>query len=333
MDESARSVKAEARNPRWEAERRLGRRYAVRVLEPSPPAVQDGEYYADDPAMAPVDGGDQRPVVGPTVYANISWFALADGEPLLGPWCAARWLGPWPRLEPVDAGWAETREAMRRLACYVLGPARKVVNGKIGLRYTYGGFGTPFFGADEQLRVEGTSLIRQRGETAEGIAITSLAEAAAFAGVALSHDPGVGSDLPGLGDPDADLPIVAPGAVRLGDWYGFSASVLEAFRAELTAAGRSCSRVQLWPEHFDMACHLAGVNFGCSPGDADYPEPYVYVGPWNRAGLPDGDFWNAPFGAVLPYKELLAASDQRDTALSFLRRGAGLALRRAGEEP
>lgn len=316
-----------------EADRRLGRQYSVRILEPSPPAVDDGEFYADDPAVTSPDGDGGRPVVGPTVNANISWFALSDGEPLLGPWSAARWLGPWPRLEPVPEGWAETREAMRRLACYVLSPARKAANGKIGLRYTYRGFGTPFFGADEQLRAEGPSLIRQRGESAELIPITSLAEAAAFAGVTLSEDPGVGSDLPGLGDPDAALPIDPSAAEGLGDWYGFSASVLEAFRAELNSAGRACGRVQIWPEHFDMGCSTEGVNFGCSPGDGSLAEPYVYVGPWNTEGLPEGDFWNAAFGAVLPYKELLGASDQRGTALELLRRGAGLALRRAGEKP
>ena len=322
-----------ARNAREEADRRLGRQYSVRILEPSPPAVDDGEFYADDPAVASPDSRDNRPVIGPTVNANISWLALSDGEPLLGPWAKARWLGPWPRLEPVPEGWADTRESMRRLACYVLSPARKAANGKIGLRYTYGGFGTPFFGADEQLRVEGIRLIRQRDESAELVPITSLAEAAAFAGVSLLEDPGVGSDLPALGEPDAVLPIDAAAAKLLGDWYGFSASVLEAFRAELNAAGRVCDRVQLWPEHFDMGCSIEGVNFGCSPGDGYLAEPYVYVGPWNTGGLPEGDFWTAPFGAVLPYKELLAVSDQRDTALQFLRRGAGLALQRAGEEP
>jgi hypothetical protein len=316
-------VNVAPRNARKEADLRLGRRYSVRILEPSPPAVDDGEFYADDPTVTSPDGDDGRPVIGPTINANISWFSVSDGEPLLGPWSAARWLGPWPRLEPVPQAWAETRQAMRRLACYVLSPARKAANGKIGLRYTYGGFGTPFFGADEQLRVEGVSLIRQRGESAELIPITSLAEAAAFAGVTLSEDPGVGSELPGLGDPDAPLPIDPAAAKRLGDWYGFSASVLEAFRAELNAAGRACGRVQLWPEHFDMGCGIEGVNFGCSPGDDFLTEPYVYVGPWNTERLPDGGFWNAPFGAALPYKELLGASDQRGAALEFLRRGAG----------
>jgi hypothetical protein len=326
-------VNIEARNARAEADQRLAHRYSVRLLEPSPPAVDDGEFYADDPAVAGAVDEDGRPVVGPTVNANISWLSLCDGEPLLAKWCEARWLGPWPRLEPVPDGWAETREAMRRLACYVLAPARKAANGKIGLRYTYGGFGTPFFGADEQLRVEGDALIRQRDGDAELLKIMSLAEVAAFAGVTLSEDPGVGSDLPGLGDPDAALPIDPSAAARLGDWYGFSASVLEQFRAELNAAGRACGRVQIWPEHFDMGCNIEGVNFGCSPGDASLAEPYLYVGPWNTDRLPDSDFWNAAFGAVLPYNELLGVSDQRETALGFLRRGAGLALQRAREKP
>jgi len=40
------------RNPRAEAEDRLGGRYQARVLEPSPPTVRDGPWFADDP-LAP----------------------------------------------------------------------------------------------------------------------------------------------------------------------------------------------------------------------------------------------------------------------------------------
>ena len=107
--------------------------------------------------------------------------------------------------------------------------------------------------------------------------------------------------------------------------------MLAEFKAELDAAGHGCSAVQLWPEHFDLGCNIDGVNFGASPGDGYSPEPYIYVGPWNSDGL-GGEYWNAPFGAVLPYGELLGAGDQRQAALAFLRRGAGLALSRAGEE-
>jgi hypothetical protein len=49
----------------------------------------------------------------------------------------------------------------------------------------------------------------------------------------------------------------------------------------------------------------------------------VYVGPWDREGLKD-PFWNAPFGALLSYADLLSAPDQREAALTFLRQGAAL---------
>ena len=211
----------------------------------------------------------------------------------------------------------------------MLAPARKAVTGRIGLRPAAGGFGTPVFGDGTQLRVEGASLVREEAGGASSISITSLRDAAAFAGVTLAADPGIGSDPPPLGDPDAPLPVSpAPGAA-LGAWFAFSASVLEELRDGLNGEGRPCSEVQLWPEHFDLGCNIDGVNFGCSPGDALVTEPYVYVGPWNTDGLPDGGFWNASFGAVLPYAELLAAEDQRATALSFLREGTRLALMRS----
>jgi hypothetical protein len=239
---------------------------------------------------------------------------------------------PPPRLEPLPEGFTETRDALRRLAVYVLSPARKAVTGRIGLQPAPGGFGTPVFGDDEQLRVEGGTLHRQRGAATDSAPITSLAAAAAFAGVTLSDDPGVGHDIPELGDPDALLPVSPSAALALGAWYAFSGSALEALRAQLNEAGQECSTVQLWPEHFDLGCSVEGVNFGCSPGDGYSAEPYVYVGPWNTDGL-SGDFWNAPFGAVLAYKELVSAENQPETAVALLRRGAGLALQRAGEMP
>jgi len=234
-------------------------------------------------------------------------------------------------LAPLPADFAETRAALRRLAVYVLAPARKAVTGRIGLQPAPGGFGTPVFGEAEQLLVDGATLVRDVGDSTDSAPITSLAAAADFAGVKLSDDPGVGHDVPELGDPDAPLPVSAPAALALGAFYTFSGAVLAEFKAELDAAGHGCSAVQLWPEHFDLGCNIDGVNFGASPGDGYSPEPYIYVGPWNSDGL-GGEYWNAPFGAVLPYGELLGAGDQRQAALAFLRRGAGLALSRAGEE-
>ncbi len=328
-----------ARNPKTEARTRLGARYEVRILEPSPPAVGEPPFFADDPAPR---GGyvADRLLVSPIGDGDLTWDSLCRDDPDLEPWCAKRWLGGWDRLGLLPAGFSETRESLRRLAVYVLAPARKAANGKIGLRFTAGGFGTPFFGADEQLRVEGPDVVRQLGDQAWAQEIGTLAEAADFAdvelpGVEQPGDPGVGSDLAGLGDPGALLPVDADASAAIGDWFGFGASVLERFRAERRATGAEVTRVQLWPEHFDLAFDDGAANFGCSPGDAWAPEPYVYVGPrnlerlhleglhrdgLNREGQP-GEYWNAPFGAALSYSELLAASDQRETALGFLRQG------------
>ena len=236
-------------------------------------------------------------------------------------------------LQPLPDCYAETRDALHRLASHVLAPARKAATGRIGLRPTPRGFGTPPVGDEERLRIEGATLVRDRAGDTEAIDITSLTAAAAFAKVALSADPGIGHDPPPLGDCDVRLAVDAAAADAIGAWFAFSDAVLYEFREELATSGQSCSEVQLWPEHFDLGCNIEGVNFGCSPGDGYLAEPYIYVGPWDTEGLPDGDFWNAPFGAVLPYKELLTAPDGHGAALDFLRRGAGLALGRAGEVP
>ena len=121
-------------------------------------------------------------------------------------------------------------------------------------------------------------------------------------------------------EPKARL-LVDPSAARvLGDWFGFCASVLEQMRADATEADAP-TRVQLWPEHFDMAVVLgpkgSRANYGGSPGDDEHPEPYLYVGPFERR---EGEFWNEPFGASLSYRELLSGTDP----LEFLGRGKEL---------
>jgi len=77
----------------------------------------------------------------------------------------------------------------------------------------------------------------------------------------------------------------------------------------------------VWPEHFDIAVQMgpAGerATYGASPGDADHGEPYLYIAPFDAR---NGSFWNEPFGASLPYAELLAGADP----LAFLRRGRAL---------
>jgi len=278
-------------DPRGEAQDKLGGDYEARVLEPSPPAVTEFPF-ADDP-VGPGEVPEGRRLVSPVAHrGDLTWDEIAELEPQLAPWCAERWLGAWKRLEPLPAGFAETRGALHRVAEAVVSPARKPEN-EIALRYTRGGFGTPFFeedGADCQVRVEHGELVRQRGREE-------------------SREP---------------LPDVDPAAATaLGDFYGFACSVLEELRAE--EADGDPSLVQLWPEHFDIAFELGSerqgrrANIGASPGDEDHPEPYLYVGPWTAEV--SGELWNATGfrGAELTYAELLEAEDQRRAALDFFR--------------
>jgi hypothetical protein len=201
-----------------------------------------------------------------------------------------------------------------------MAPARRRANGKIGLRYTRGGFGTPFFGEDIQLRVTGDELVVQTAEGERSAAITSLAGAAAHVGEALLPE--------GIAD-DAPLDVDASASAFLGDWYGFGASVLEELRAR-TPGEDEPSRVQLWPEHFDIAVEIgsegagARANYGASPGDAEHDEPYLYVGPWSGTeGLEELFAATAFPGAEIGYTELVRCSDgyaQREVALDFFTR-------------
>ncbi|HEX2043220.1 MAG TPA: hypothetical protein VHF24_11345 [Acidimicrobiales bacterium] len=318
-----------ARNPRAEAQEVLGDGFEARVLEPSPPAVHDGPWFADDPVSLEA-AALGRPVVSPVPNADLTWDQWLATH--LGPasWTADRWLGARRRLPAAPAALVETRLSLHRLAVYVLSPARRRANGKIALRWTLEGFGTPFFGADEQVRVVGTEVVRQEGDTAAVEPITSLARAAKFV---LDGAPDVAwaepFDVPPPGDPDADLPVEDTAAAFLADWYGFAWSVLEELRAQPESSDPS--RVQLWPEHFDAAFDCLArerrATFGASPGDAGVPEPYLYVLPASLRNL-DSELWNATTfrGAILPFSGFVNAADQRAAALDFfLTRLAALA--------
>lgn len=305
-------------NARAEAYERLAGRHDPRVLEPSPPAVTEGPLWADDP----VAGGDVVPLDRPGARSWVSLCREAD-DPELGAWCAARWLGPWKRLEPLPVSFESTRRSLHGLAEHVVAPARYEANAKIGLRFTRDGFGTPYFGAGRQVRVESGVLVVEAAEDPEDprpLSVGTLGEAQHAAGVSRGAPDVYTPTTPG--DPQARLAVDPDAARTVGDWFGFCASVLEQLRAE--ASDATC--VQLRPEHFDLAVDLGDeatggrANFGGSPGDDRHPEPYLYVGPWAPRAA-DGDFWNESFGASLSYAELLAAPDQRALALEFLRTG------------
>jgi hypothetical protein len=313
-----------ATNPRREAFERLGARYDVRVLEPSPPAVREPPWFADDPvAIEPRTG---QPLVMPVSGGDLTWNELAHDDAQLADWCADRWLGAWRRLPSLgDTGtFATTRTALHSLAEHVLAPARHASNGKIGLRFTRHGFGTPFYGNDEQCAVRDANLVVIRGEHASVAPITTARAAAELVGGPLGMPPGLYETTTTL-EPDVPLVIEPEAEFLLAEWFGFASSVLEELRSG--AADAAPSRVQLWPGHFDLSVDLgdedygARGTFGASPGDDTHGEPYLYVTHWSD--VPDDPFWNdAAFdGASVLYDALDAADDQRARALDFFRRG------------
>ena len=313
-------------SPREEARARLEHRYDARVLEPSPPTVTDAPWFADDPVAT--DGAD-APVVTPVPGGTVTWDELAQDDGALAAWCADRWLGAWRRLPALDdpTTFATTRHGLHALAEHVLAPARYVANRKIGLRWTRGGFGTPFFGDDRQVRVEGTDLAVTDGRASTAAAITTVGDAAAQVDVKPGAPAGVFTSTTPL-DPDQPLDIEPHAARLLSDWYGFASSVLEELRAE--APDWDATRVQLWPEHFDLSIDLgdehvaARGTFGASPGDEEHEEPYLYVTHWAEVGA--DPFWNDTTfgGASLRLSDLTDASDQRAAALAFFRSGRAI---------
>jgi hypothetical protein len=199
-------------------------------------------------------------------------------------------------LDPLPAGFPESRASLHRVAEDVLKPKRELETGnEIALGFTPGGFGTPPWenglesGAGGWIRLEGVEIVTREGG----------AEIRRAAG---GIDPA--------------------GAAALADWFAFGTVVL----AELVERHRDLepAPIRLWPEHFDVATELGSeaagrrANYGASPGDEDHAEPYLYVGPWDQSVA--GELWTATafVGAELGHRDLLVASDQVGTALGFM---------------
>ena len=229
---------------------------------------------------------------------------------------------------------ARTRDEMRRLAAHVLARRRSDVAGRIGLRAAPGGIATPAFGdGAEVVRTDGAALVVERDGRTSAHRLATLRAAAEAAGVDLAAPLDLGHDTPAAGDPDAPLAVDEDAARALAAWFAFATTVLDEVLAGLAGAG-SPSLIQLWPEHFDVACDVAWgpregqrANLGGSPGDDGIPRPYLYVGPWGPERPGDLGYWNAPFGAVLHYDELRAAGGAdaaRSAAVRFVRRGLDL---------
>ena len=236
-------------------------------------------------------------------------------------------------LEPLPDAFVAARNGMHALAEHVLAPARYRSDGHIGLTPAPGGFGTPIFGDGERIRVDGVELVHEHPGTSTRVRISTIGAAAQFVGI----EPGAVADVytPATPcTPDAPLALDGDAARVLAAWIALAETLLEDLRAAYAA--HESTTPTIWPEHFDLAAvHHAGsdddetrvANIGFSPGDADNPGPYLYVGPWNRGAQHD-PFWNRPFGALLTYEHVAASADPVLTALTFIE--AGLTLLGAG---
>lgn len=208
-----------------------------------------------------------------------------------------------------------TRRSLHAVAEHVLSAALYAANGRIGLRATPRGFGTPEFdhdGATRQILVRGTDLEVRDRDTTRRTPITTLRAASELVGI----DPGAPRDVYTPTTPlDLDTPLVidAGQARAIADWYALVDEALEQLRAE--SADERPAMTQLWPEHFDLATTIGEVNYGGSPGDDEHDMPYLYVGPWNPP--PRDGFWNESFGACRPADVVTSVAD----ALAFFREG------------
>ncbi len=165
---------------------------------------------------------------------------------------------------------AATRESLHAVAEHVMAKASYAAIGKIGLRPYPGGFRTQ----DEQFVVADGLL---NGVVIDG---KTLRELGAL-DLELPYPPLTALD-------DRTLAVDRKACTELGEFYAF-------VEAALPAAG------QLWPEHFDLATEVNEVNYGGSPGDATHPEPYLYVGPWDRS---DTTGFDDPWGWTLHYRDV-----------------------------
>jgi hypothetical protein len=221
-------------------------------------------------------------------------------------------------LPPLPTAFAETREALHRLAVYVISPAQRLQNGEIILHATPGGFSTFAFGG-RVIGVDGADLVVDGARHPIG----SLNDAARLAGIAPDIAQQEEFDVPPHGDLDEPLAVDAAAGRALGAWYAFATEVLDALRADAGPADEA-SIVRIWPEHFDAAIDLgdAGADrratYGASPGDRHHAEPYLYASPW--AGRVDAFFDEPGFdGAARTRRQLAAAADARGAAIAFLR--------------
>jgi hypothetical protein len=195
-----------------------------------------------------------------------------------------------------------TRLGLHGVAELVLAGPQFRLSGTIELRAVPGGFGTV---ADPDVRVIGHELVA--GERRMQLAGQTLDDLAGACGLAATSLSDVYAEGPGLLAGDR-VEVDPSAAAEVARAFGIGDAALRALAPD--------HRPVLWPEHFDIAIDVDEVNYGVSPGDSHFDEPYAYVGPWQRHNY-HGDFWNAPFGAA----HTLAELEEADGVLAFFSEG------------
>ncbi len=182
------------------------------------------------------------------------------------------------------------RTGLHAVAEHLLAGPQYRTSGTIRLAVTEDGFSTVRSPADgvDALLVRADGVLRRPG----GLLVPLTGSFAALAS-ALGVQPGAPSGVYPASTPEPPEELVLP---RAGVDVVLQALIVgdQALRS-LTAQSHPGLEPVLWPEHFDVALTLDEVNFGVSPGDAEHPLPYAYVGPWSPPAR--GGFWNEPFGA------------------------------------
>jgi hypothetical protein len=215
--------------------------------------------------------------------------------------------------DPTTAALSETREALHRVAEHVLSAVLKTETGHISLEQAPGGFCTPALPDGRVVAVDGSQIVVRTGAHWSRAPLTTVRAAAELAGISPGfpwkrHPPATPLE------PDEPLQIDVGVAGVLADWFALGQEALDAFVARFPED--SPTRPVIYPEHFDLAISAAEVNYGFSPGDAEIPAPYVYIGP-HEGPITDDGFWNAPFGACRRSSDVGSAL----AALDFLTDG------------
>jgi hypothetical protein len=185
-------------------------------------------------------------------------------------------------------GLVVARRSLHAVAELILAGPQYRATGKLRLRVVPGGFATAF---QPDVRVQGSRVVA--GMSQSEISDQTARTLGERLGVAAGAPEGAYRDGPVTGV-DEPLALRPEHAATILDALALGNAAL----AELAPAETPV----LWPEHFDVAIRVDGINYGVSPGDAFIAEPYAYVG---VSQVPAGvAFWNAPFGAARPLRDL-----------------------------